>query len=684
MQIISLKTFGTILFVTIVGWPVPSLAHRRAVHMKITEAAGPSSPGLTVFLSDHLGKDEAPFTDAPLLRANNLSFAPIEWMKQGSYHQDDVPWFMHHFYNVTRTPKELTDIKNWQRWVVSVGGGQPSGFVQPIQSFIWASEKNRGNVYAWYVARGYQYDALTKSSPLDRHADLAGMLLTLGHVLHLNQDLSQPGHTRNDQHPPYERDWIEDYGKDYYQSRSAWFTPPHINQRGWAYWQNAGFQKLEDFWDRRLYTGQNSAKLNEDANGQVKLGLAEFSNGNFLSEDAIYGAYFTFGTEQYNLHYFPFPSRFTSTTYPVITAQIQSGDVDPRDYADGLRRNSVYLHKTGDGIQFRNHSVFPFFLAMNLNRPNILTQIYQEYTPHINDPNVLDRYHSILLPKAVQYSAGILDYFFRGQFETAWIAASAPEKSALRIVNKSAQTLQGGAFLLAYDQANGTRALIIPQNFTTTYTGTLANNDAIEAEFTTPTGPITSYTLVYKGTIGVSGTTALDPVDKDIAIAAKRITCIEGPGEPILCDDWLFHPYRHIQESSGIGVLRVKDFSALVPSLLPCGTCLVGSALPEWNGDIPLNQIGPGASYIKWATEDPSHSPEFTVSMNGASVAAYVWSDSCHWRLEIVCLGSGQPYPRIWEGRKSKGYSPRGTYVVDLEARDPGCAAAQIPCITIE
>ena len=83
--------------------------------------------------------------------------------------------------------------------------------------------------------------------------------------------------------------WIEPYGLRAFKSRPDWFTPPPDSERGWQRWRNAGFTKLEAFWDRNLYTGasgntaQDAKALNDDANvvTGAQLGLAEFSNGNF-------------------------------------------------------------------------------------------------------------------------------------------------------------------------------------------------------------------------------------------------------------------------------------------------------------------------------------------------------------------------------------------------------------------
>src|SRR5581483_7613028 len=151
---------------------------------------------------------------------------------------------------------------------------------------------------------------LTTGSPVGRDEHLAHMLYALGHVLHLNQDTSQPDHVRNDAH--YSKRWIENYGLNTYREQPDAF--PTMNTGGWQWWNNNGFTKLKDFWDRGIYNG-NASALDADANNGPLLGLAEFSNGNFLGEDAVYAEYLRPG----NIHYFPYPSRDKSTDFPSLS-----------------------------------------------------------------------------------------------------------------------------------------------------------------------------------------------------------------------------------------------------------------------------------------------------------------------------------------------------------------------------
>src|SRR5204862_296062 len=95
----------------------------------------------------------------------------------------------------------------------------PDGWA--VDSFTWATAPNGGavypgpwlNRYGWPRAREYELNALTLQATADRNNNFALMFRSLGQVLHLNQDLSQPSHVRNDNHLLEDNvSFIEAYG----------------------------------------------------------------------------------------------------------------------------------------------------------------------------------------------------------------------------------------------------------------------------------------------------------------------------------------------------------------------------------------------------------------------------------------------------------------------------------------
>lgn len=357
------------------------------------------------------------------------------------------------------------------------------------------------NTWSWQNARGYEWVGLTAANQMDRRTALSEMFRSVGQVMHLLQDASQPQHVRNEQHldsfwqggpnTPW-RSPIEDYGRDHVSTLNY--------QHGMLDWRSDGFTKLEDFWNRHLYNG-NGAALNEaETPGGTQLGLAEWCNGNFLGARHLFPEYF----EPEDISYYPYPSRNTSTDYPQKVANLASG-VQTRTYRNGHQGKTIYVNKTGDGVTYPDISCFTYFGA-RFPSFGMMT---------INDPNVLSNYHNVIIPKAVEYSAGLLDYFFRGTMAVG-VTNLNDGTFGLLITNTSSQDFAGGAFHLFYDDANGNRAEMT-SGFSTAYAGTLLSSNFIYAFFT-PTNTATSYLLVYQGSIGTT-----DPVDAGIAVAVKKL-----------------------------------------------------------------------------------------------------------------------------------------------------------------
>jgi hypothetical protein len=441
------------------------------------------------------------------------------------------PRCVDHFYTLKpeRTPGQVIGLTDWSEPPVL---GYLVGKTSTTNSFKWATDDTvqrpygiGTNVFKWNNARQYEFAALISTNQFARNTNMASMFYALGHVLHLNQDLTSPDHVRDAGH--FDTAYFEKYGDANCTNNPQWFAPP--TNHGWAYWQGQGFSQLLDFWDRGLYSNSSSLFLNAEAGGKAKLGLAEFSNGNFLGETALYKECYSSSDK----HYFPFPSLFSSTSYPVnkdIASYLDShlrtnflsdGGVNPK----GSLVPRVYVDKTGDGITFTNHSVLSYLgvaYALRGSPPRLAKPVpaLNQVSVSIHDNNVLQAYHDWLIPKTVEYSTGILDYYFRGAFSTtiSWGASSLQYTN--RIVNLSGQDFNGGSFFVLEEDTNGVRTNVQQTTLASLGSGTLSNNSAVNVTFPGPAPANTKFITVYQGTIGVDGSQQpLDPVDAGIAIA---------------------------------------------------------------------------------------------------------------------------------------------------------------------
>jgi hypothetical protein len=365
---------------------------------------------------------------------------------------------------------------------------------------------NKGvyNIWSWQNARGYERSGLTSTDPIVRSNNLVNMFRSVGQVMHLLEDASQPQHVRNEQHldqisifDAWSRSVIEDYGKKH--------VAELIYTHSMLDWRGGGFIKLEDFWDRHLYNG-NLAALNGAENGGAQLGLAEWCNGNFIGQRATYAEFFA----PDDLLHFPFPS-LANTTQPGLKqgnlwGTAVHGDVTLENLKQGTR---LYIAKNpGAGVSVSNHSALSYLIAKHPGKGGGLPVLT------IDDENVLLDYHNLLIPKAVKYSAGLIDYFFRGDISISSFGFDTNNLMSTNLVlNTSGQNLSGGAFHLFYDDSSGIRSEIT-NGFSTTYSVSLSSNASVTIVF--PKTNAVKYLLVYQGSIGTT-----DPVDNGIGLIAK-------------------------------------------------------------------------------------------------------------------------------------------------------------------
>ena len=554
---VNIGFFFTLL---LCGTPLFCDGHEEPLHQEITRSAFKSSSGVSSFLADQLGAADVPFTSNPKISDINpseflssrfgiMSESPMEWLAWGAYMEDDdAPQVggydtlrcANHFYAFLHTPVWLTDAT--ETLLPQLPEPRTDSFTWATSSSFGGStllEKSSGpNFYTWQGARNRQFESLTFGTQASRKASLAECLYAIGHILHLNQDLSSPDHVRNDEHVPYHwafarngKHWFEQYGLDEYYTKSknagtlAQTFP--TRPRGRQSWRDAGFLKLEDFWNRKKYTG-NSIALNNDrfaspgtSTAGNQLGLAEFSNGNFLGEDATYRELILSGSTEYTLHYFPFPSLFTSTRFlkdnGTISLQghLWGASTELVTFKNGMQGKRPYIKKVADGIPVNKHSVLLYNGVRHADIPDLKKMI------SIGDNAVLAEYHSILIPKAIEYSAGIMDYFFRGKIDgSAPVWSSASSQYTVAVKNTSGESFKGGEFTLWNDDANDNRSQV---GSAFALSGVMADNAVQQITFNSPEITSPKFMLLYKGSIGLTGGNPSDPVDENIAIAAKKL-----------------------------------------------------------------------------------------------------------------------------------------------------------------
>ena len=164
---------------------------------------------------------------------------------------------------------------------------------------------------------------------------------------------------------------------------------------------NNGLVPITQVFDTDGYTGSNPSD-------SLTQGLSEYTNANFFSGDTIFAA------ERYstdNGHYFPYPKR-TSTDLQNYLAGTKPEETVVAE--DGESDTGTWISKNADGENVKH-----FVRTGKLTKwyYNIFGEGKFFYDSFYRDEKCHEDYAQKLIPRAVGYSAGLLNYFFRGNIE---------------------------------------------------------------------------------------------------------------------------------------------------------------------------------------------------------------------------------------------------------------------------
>jgi hypothetical protein len=255
-------------------------------------------------------------------------------------------------------------------------------------------------------------------------------------------------------------------------------------------------------------------------------GLAVFTNHNFISQDTNFDN-FNFSGQLY----YPSPQiNGIVTETENVTNQFGVPISVQVDYG----RNVIQDAYTGDVI---NNDRLTAFSVFDFEAQEILGErVYS-----VNDFTAQSA-ANILVRRAVGYSAGLLDYFFRGRMvaqSDKWTATSQPD---VKITNSSEEAMNG-TFSLYYDDNKGQRKPAASWSDVMLAPG--ESKDGFTFSLPTDIREDGTYVLVFRGTLGAEAD----------AVAGKVVHI--QPPKP----EYVFI----IQDSVNFGTPRVADNSATIP-----------------------------------------------------------------------------------------------------------------------
>ena len=305
----------------------------------------------------------------------------------------------------------------------------------------------------WLALIGARGRAAASSTAAERAADAQERLFrwattfaSLGHVIHLLQDGAQPQHVRNDPHSPIttskEQQAYEGYTNGRVLRKNASFGNAYVQ----GFFTGGQDPQLPDivtgtypvpifatpvrFFTTRLKT--DTASTSPDG----RYGLMDYTNRGF----------FTGGTLPDSGNTFPEPPLtldaahgYTSSTVPcVISSEItKKVGVKCTHLMHSVEDNvsSIYTdelpHAPGQSSAFTappviSEGAFKFAFSLFGTVPP-----GQGYAVGLEE---FDAMGNLAIPRAIAYSAGVVNYFFRGQF-----AVTAPPDKIVGVLNQGAQ-----------------------------------------------------------------------------------------------------------------------------------------------------------------------------------------------------------------------------------------------------
>lgn len=386
----------------------------------------------------------------------------LDWMRRGADFEDET-WgfdggeptrYRHHFYNPL----------NGQGFTHSIA---PNGYPSPT----WGLE-DKGDIpsqnYSLKDAHNFLLAGLTLANRGDREKLLAKAFESLGHAVHLVQDAGQPQHTRNDSHAT--SSFYEVLTNDNVKSLPI------------------GDYPVVQLPNARDYFHSMEPGINNVLQGK---GLAEYSNRGFITEGTNFsGSLFDVQIDPD----FPYPNMNGATI--LSTDARHASLLGPASPVGGEMKfvGTDVVDTNLNVVQFNPRTTV--FSILNFPGGSTAKFSYNRF--------VAEEAQKFLIPRAVSYSAGLINWFFRGKIDMV----KDPNNANQYLIKNLGTDALRGTFTLYYDDVNDVRKPVDGAHWTTANLtpGNQLDPAAtiIAPAFTPPTDAKTAntYTLVFVGKIG--------------------------------------------------------------------------------------------------------------------------------------------------------------------------------------
>jgi YVTN family beta-propeller protein len=479
-RLISGGSFWLFVIVAVAGSGNQALGYSTDTHKFINEAIFNYS-GLVGYFDNEI---KIPITGSQTFQGKTA----LVLMRDAGEAEDSFPRYMNHYHDPTR---------------LLAYAGLKSGNLG-ASNLVWAQggSDEWPNDRTWQRANEYFLSGLTAPGNATREQALGNLFSTLGRLTHLLADMASPAHVRDDAHPFFDgyENWSNTRltsldnainGKDVFRRD---FPPDNaIYTMNVVYPPSGGtepYSTVSNLWDSGISATDHVYNWWIGHNDRL-VGLSEYTNYNYLSDDTAFTDYF-------------YPSREEVGLW-----------LAPRMAKDGQTDYLLYFKRnTSDSVLVQYLAATDLvYLDSQAPLDNSL-----RYVAAHSDDTCYEDYASNLVPRAVSYGTALMDYFFRGKFEVT------VEGNRLTVRNLSSDYIDGSITIYA-DDAAGTRTAV--PGFVDRPFWRGPNESEVLDGFYPGGSKDNRYTLVFRGkrqNTGTGGGTNWDDV-----VAGKVFTWTAAP-----------------------------------------------------------------------------------------------------------------------------------------------------------
>jgi|GEM_PF-4922153 len=448
--------------------PATGFCYKPGLHTYMTEAAAKNSvlatPGLWSDWGYTGGIPKLPpiYLPSDTYDAKGRSFN-VDWdyyyvMGFGADIEDtglDVAWSraFNHFYNPQppggeKLPSYFTaNQQNFSSpdWALGVYEANGSTIADSSGSIQRWSYQNAGEHF---------YNALILPTPASRILELSRAVQSLGHVVHHIQDMAQPQHTRIDAHcdAPICMAINPDDVSVYEIWTEELLHQGVINQNTLAGYPTVALSQPRDYWHTSSFQG-----------------LADFASRNFVTTDTAFSydactlasnCQFVLGALGGHSSSLPLPDGNPTTTWvtevPIsqVVPNVPAGLSNGKMLFIGQRVTDKYTNQLIDVDRIATFSVF----SERLTKVNRNAGFTFENVFTVNKFN-LEKQYELLLPRAVGYSTGLINYFFQYRLDIQPVNQGPGQNTKWQVTNASSRPMTA-ELQMYYDTTQNVRTKV--------------------------------------------------------------------------------------------------------------------------------------------------------------------------------------------------------------------------------